>query len=161
MSNVLLNPGFEDGTGSWTYSFDGTGAFTADGTTPYSGSNRAKCTINVKGSFSQLLQINFPFVANTPYRLTFAAYSNTGVDMDVAIAKHLAPFTNYGLAVTANLTTGWVFYTYDFTTNASATNDARLYFNFQPYVNNGDIYYIDQVNLQKLSEIKSQFFSLF
>ncbi len=159
--NVLANPGFEDGTGSWTYAFDGTGAFTSDSTTPYSGSKRAKCTCVVKGTYSQLYQINFPFVANTKYRISFAAYSSSGVDMDVAIAKHVTPFTNYGLVQTVNLTTGWQLFTYDFTSSATASTDARLYFNFQPYVNNGDIYYIDQVNLQKVSEINGQMFALF
>ncbi len=161
MTNVLLNPGFEDGTGSWTYMYDGSSAFTADTVSPYSGTKCAKCDITVIGTYCSLYQINFPFVPNTQYRLTFAAYSNNSADIDIYILKHTVPYTIYGLWVTANLTNEWKLYTYNFTTNEFASNNARLFFDFNPYAVNDTIYYIDQVNLQKVSEINPQMFALF
>jgi len=162
MTNVLLNPGFEDGTGSWTYLYDGSSTFTADTVSPYSGLKCAKLAVSTKGTYNQFMQINFPFVASTPYRLSFAAYSVAGTNVDVAIIKHASPYTNYGFNVTnLNLSNAWQLFTYDFTTTVSATSDARLFFQLQTYISNGSVYYIDQVNLQKVSEIQPKMFALF
>lgn len=162
MSNIILNPGFEDGTTSWTLFTDGTVTFTADTVSPYSGSKDAKIAITNKGTNSQLYQLTVPVVANTPYRLTFAAYSSGGRDMYVQLKKNTTPFTEYGLGLYApNLGTGWSYFTKDFTSSSSATNDARLFFSFDAHANNGDIYYIDEIKLEKLSEINAKMFSIF
>jgi hypothetical protein len=162
MSNIILNPGFEDGTTSWVFFTNGVVAFTADTVAPYSGSKDAKISITTIGTNTQLQQLNVPVVANTPYRLTFAAYSSGGRDMSVELIKNTTPFTDYGLGIyVPNLATGWSYFTKDFTTNASATNDARLKFGFNNYAANGDIYYIDEIKLEKLSEINGKMFSMF
>lgn len=162
MSNIILNPGFEDGTTSWTFFTDGAGAFTADTVAPYSGSKYAKIVTTTVGTNTQLYQLNVPVVANTPYRLTFAAYSSAGRDMLVKLIKNLTPFTDYGLGLyVPAMGTGWSYFTKDFTTNASASNDARFVFIFNGYASNGDVYHIDEIKLEKLSEINGKMFSMF
>lgn len=159
MSNIILNPGFEDGTTSWVFFTDGSGTFTADTVAPYSGLKAAKAVITNKGTNTQLNQTNVPLVANTAYRLTFAAYSSAGRDMQVKLIKHTTPFTDYGLGIyVATLEMGWSYFTIDFTTNSSASNDARLLFAFNVYAINGDIYHIDEIKLEKLSEINGKMF---
>lgn len=162
MSNIILNPGFENGTPNWSFITDGTGTFTADTVAPYSGLKYAQLILTNIGTSTQLNQTNVPVVANTPYRLTFAAYSSGGRDMEVRLIKNIAPFTDYGLGVyVPNLGTGWSYFTTNFTTNASAMNDARLFFYFNTHANNGDVYYIDEIKLEKLSEINAKMFSMF
>jgi len=151
--NIINNPGFESGnTDNWTFNTDGNADFEA--VSPgYEGSWAGRIFINNKGSKAQLYQKNISLEPNTPYRLSFAAKSNTGHNLDVSIHKHGSPYTNYGLSSSEfNLTSSWQAFSVDFTTEnfSNPVSDARLKFWFTPYYQNNDEYQIDQVSLVKL-----------
>jgi hypothetical protein len=151
--NVLLNPGFETGTSPWSFFTDGAGAF-ASVTPGFEGAKAGRVTITTAGTNVQLQQSNLVLEANTDYRLTFSAYSNTGHDLSVSLLKQVTPFTNYGLSsFVAPLTTGWQTFTRTFRTAGftGVAIDGRLRFWFAPYDVAGDIFYIDNVLLQKVA----------
>jgi len=153
MTNIISNPGFESGTTGWTFYTDGIGVFTADNVSPYSGTNDAKNVLTVVGTTSILYQTPLTIGATTAYRLKFAAYSSNSRDMTVRLIKHTAPFTAYMPDYIPNLSNSWTHYSIDFvSTNVAPVLDARFMFNFQTHANNGDIYYIDEISLQKISE---------
>jgi hypothetical protein len=152
-SDLLLNPGFESGTQNWKFYTSGKGSFVAS-TPAYEGSKSAKITIAVKSANDQLYQYNIgPLKANTSYRLSFAAYSTTGHDLSVYLHKHGSPYTNYGLSYKPNLTTSWGLYFIDFTTFgfSGTVSDGRLRFFFSGYATNGDVYWIDRVQLSEIT----------
>lgn len=150
-TNVLLNGSFESGTTSWAFYTDGAGTFSS--VTPgFDGSRAGRVSITTAGTNVQLYQLNVPLDPNTPYRLRFSGYSNTGRDLSVSLLKNVSPYTNYGLnGVVANLTTGWQTFTMEFTTTGFSTpvTDARFRFWFAPYDVAGDAYFIDNVVLEK------------
>ena len=151
-NNVLSNPGFESGKNNWTFFTNGKGSFSAEG--PAIQCNlAAKLTFTQTGKNMQFYQNNFSLKANTKYRLSFSAKSNTGDDLRVYVQKHKAPNTNYGLKTnTINLSTDWKTFTLDFTTSgfSGTTSDTRLRFWFTRLAKNGDIYWIDDVVLQEV-----------
>lgn len=99
------------------------------------------------------------YPANTRYRLTFSAYSNTGHDVTVRILKHVSPYTAYMLDLTANLGTSWQTFFTEFTSSGftGMVNDGRLMFWLAPYAAAGDNYYIDNVILQKVTSNPADF----
>jgi hypothetical protein len=149
--SILSNPGFETGTTPWFFYTNGGGTFLNDSSgdgTPRAG----HIMINTQGSNVQLYQSGVALEANTQYRLSFKAYSNTGHDVSASLQKHGSPYTSYGLlARVFNLTTAWQTFTADFTTTgfAGAVNDGRLLFWLAPYDVNGDQYFFDDVVLAK------------
>ena len=151
-TDTMLNPGFEDGTNYWNFFTSGEGDFVVTGTA-YEGSAAACVTTDTGGTNIQLYQANLSLEPNTNYQLTFAAKSNTGHDFKVSMLKHVAPYTNYGLAYhNINLTTGWNTYTIEFTTPdfGAPVNDARLMFWFADNATAGDQFWIDNVVLSKV-----------
>lgn len=150
-TNIIKNPGFESGTTSWLFYTSGAGTF---GTISpgYEGTSAAKSTLNSGGTNIQLYQTGMMLQPNTRYRLTFLAKSTTGHDLTVKLFKHVSPYTSYGLSQTFSVGTGWQTFTTEFTTRnfASTTNDGRFQFWLAPFVTTGDIYYIDNVRLEKL-----------
>ena len=149
--NVVVNPGFESGKSPWSFYTNGTGSFNIS-SPAYDGSGAAQITLDTTGTNMQLNQTNISLEPNTDYELRFAAYSNTGHDLQVFLHKNTSPYTNYGLAnYLVNLTTGWAVYTIPFTTDNFSTtvNDARLRFWFVNHASNGDEYWIDDVVLCK------------
>lgn len=153
--NLIKNNGFESGTTSWQLYTNGAGSFTAI-TSGYEGNNSAKVVVSSSGTNIQLYQIGVTLEPNTQYRLSFAAYSNTGHDVTVRLFKHVSPYTAYMPDFTANLSTSWKEFTTEFTTTgfAGTVNDGRLMFWLAPFAKAGDVYYIDNVILEK-SEIFS------
>ena len=150
--NILLNPGFEDGENPWKFYTNGEGSFTVS-SPAYDGFGAAFITTVTAGTNIQFYQYNFVLEPNTDYQLSFAAYSNTGHDMSVAIFQHLLPYTNYGLRHSeVNLTMSWNVYTIDFTTSnfSAPVDDARLMFWFADDATAGDQYWIDSVVLSKV-----------
>ncbi len=108
------------------------------------------------GDNVQVYQFDFVLNANTRYVVSFAAYSNTGHDLDLSVAKHSSPYTNYGMnAVRFDLGTTWKTYTTEFTTSnfTSQVNDARLRIWFASYAAVGDEYYIDNVTIMPASAL--------
>ncbi|MEK9136516.1 MAG: carbohydrate binding domain-containing protein, partial [Bacteroidota bacterium] len=151
--NVVSNPSFESGTAPWAFFTNGGGSFTA--VPPgFVGSLAAKLNITAAGSNVQLFQSGISLDPGASYRLSFAAYSSTGHDMSVFLQKHGAPYTSYGLSsYTVDLTTSWLTFTTTFTTTGfvGPVSDARLRFWLAPFAAAGDMYFIDNVVLEKIA----------
>lgn len=149
-ANAVQNSSFESGTVSWAFYAGGGGTFISSAP-GYAGTNAAKVSLTSSNSNIQLYQTGIFLEPNTHYRLTFAAYSSSGRDLDVKLQRHSSPYTNYGLNYNADLGTSWQTFTADFTTSSfsGSTTDSRLMFWLAPYVQAGDIYYIDDVRLEK------------
>ena len=150
--NTIDNPGFESGTSSWNFFTNGIGTFTAS-SPGYEGTNSAVLALNSKGSSILLYQIRRVLEPDTKYRLSFAAYSTSGHDVSVQLFKHFSPYTNYGLSNNFDLGTSWQVFSYEFTTKGFTTSvsDGRLMFWLAPFVVAGDIYYFDNIRLEKIS----------
>ncbi len=151
--NLLVNPSFEVGTAPWLFYTNGAGTF-LNNTTGFSGAYAGHITITTAGTNAQLYQADMPLEANTQYRLSFKAYSNTGHDVAVSIFKHTSPYTNYGLpSHVFNLTASWAEYSVQFTTAGftGTVNNARLQFWLAQHATAGDQYFIDDVVLAKVA----------
>jgi len=150
--NRVANPGFESGTSPWTFYSNGSAVFANDA----AGQDSAKAAhvaIRQPGTNVQLYQTGRVLEANTQYKLTFKAYSNTGHDVAISLLKHASPYTNYGLSKRVfNLTTSWQTFSIQFATSGfvGAANDARLMFALDAYDAAGDQYYFDDVTLTKV-----------
>ncbi len=149
--NILTNPGFETGTGSWTFYTNASGSY-ASVSPGFTGARAARLTMNSVGSNVQLYQSGLRLEPNTSYTLTFSAYSNNARDVSLTVMKQTSPYTTYGLSNRfVNLTNSWQTYTIEFTTSgfSGVVNDARVRFWFAPYATSGTVYYIDDVELKK------------
>ncbi len=148
-ANILSNPKFDNGLNSWWSYSNGQAEFLV-ASPGFTGDHAGKLHIIATGDNTQIFQYNVPLEPNTKYIFSFAAFSKSGDDVDVSVAKHSPPYTNYGLgAVRFNLDTTWKVFTTEFTTSnfTSPVNDARVLFWFAPYAAAGDEYYIDNVML--------------
>jgi hypothetical protein len=160
-ANLISNPGFESGTTSWTFYASGGGTFTTP-SPGYEGNKSAKLALNNGGSNIQLYQTGVTLEANTRYRLSFAAYSNSGHDMTVRLIKHVTPNTPYMPDLTVTLTTSWQTFSNEFnSTGFSGTvNDGRMMFWLAPFAAAGDNYYIDAIILEKVPSIEARLAAL-
>jgi len=151
----IKNPGFESGTTPWLFYTSGTGTFST-ASPGYEGNNAARLAMSSGGSNIQLYQAGIALEPNTRYRLSFAAYSTTGHDVTVRLFKHVSPYTAYAPDFRANLGTSWQTFTTEFITSGftNIVNDGRLQFKLAPFAASGDTYYIDDVRLEKVSEIE-------
>ena len=147
--NLISNGGFESGTTSWQLYASGGGMFTTP-SPGFEGNNAAKLDITSSGSNIQFYQIGVTLEANTRYRLSFAAYSNTGHDVTIRLFQHISPYTSYAPDFTPNLGTSWSTFTTEFTSPSFAVNDGRFQFWLSPFAGAGDIYYIDNIRLEKV-----------
>ena len=149
--NLIGNPGFESGNALWSFYTSGTGNF-GIASPGYEGSNSARLNLSSGGANIQLYQMGITLESNTSYRLSFAGYSTTGNDLTVNMIKHGSPYTFYGLVYTPDLGTNWRTFTTEFNTSGftGTVNDGRLMFQLGPFAAVGDIYYIDNVRLEKL-----------
>ncbi len=149
-ANILSNPRFDNGLESWSSYSSGQAEFSV--ASPGINSEYAgKLQVINPGDNTQIFQYDLPLKPDTRYIFSFAAYSRSGHDMDVSVAKHVPPFTNYGLnAVRFDLDTTWKVFTTEFTTGnfTSPVSDARLRFSFIPYATDGDQYYLDNIVLR-------------
>ncbi|NJD51380.1 MAG: hypothetical protein FIB07_00760 [Candidatus Methanoperedens sp.] len=154
--NLVRNPGFESGTTSWLFYTSGNGTFSTI-SPGYNGTKAANLSLISGGSNIQLYQTGITLEPNTPYWLSFTAYSTTGHDLTVNLIKHSSPYTNYGLSFTPDLGTNWQTFTTEFTTNgfSGTVNDARLMFQLGQFVAPGDRYYIDDIRLEKVENTNS------
>jgi len=152
VTNKYVNPGFEDGKSPWKFYTNGEGSFEIS-SSAYEGAGAARITTVTTGTNIQLYQSNLSLKPNTEYKLSFAAYSNTGHDLRVFLHKDVSPYTNYGLNnYLADLTTGWNVYTIHFTTEnfSIPVDDARLRFWFAADATAGDQYRIDEFVLSEV-----------
>ncbi|HEX7628492.1 MAG TPA: carbohydrate binding domain-containing protein, partial [Candidatus Methanoperedens sp.] len=152
VQDLILNPGFESGTTSWIFYTNGIGTFTADDA-GFVGLKSAKIVINGSGTNTQLYQMGITIEPNTHYRLMFSAKSTMGNDLSVELLKHVSPFTNYGLDKKFDLTSSWQEFSTEFTTSGflNIVDDGRLKFWLAPFAATGEIYYIDNVRLEKVT----------
>jgi hypothetical protein len=149
--NIIKNPSFELGTTSWIFYTNAQGTFSV--TTPgYSGNKSAKIYIATEGTNMQLYQIGVKLESYTKYRLSFAAYSTAGHDMNVRLFKHGSPYTAYAPDFRVNLGATWQTYTTEFTTKGFSGNvsDGRLMFSLIGYGRARDTYRVDNVTLVKI-----------
>lgn len=154
--NLVSNPGFESGTSPWTFYTNGTGTYTA-GIPAYAGTKAAKISLTTIGTNMQLYQSGKSLAPNTRYRLSFAAYSSTGHNMTINLIKHGTPYTNYGLKYVPDLLTSWKTFSTEFTTSGFTGNvaDGRLQFYFTGLASAKDIYYLDEIKLEKITTLSS------
>ncbi len=150
--NLIKNQGFESGKTSWTFYTNAAGPTFSAVPPGYVGNNSAKLAFSTIGTNMQLYQSGIPLEPNTRYQLSFAAYSTTGHDIRVKLFKQIAPYPTYGLDYTANLGTNWAVFTTQFNTSGFTSNvtNGRLQFWLVPFAKAGDIYYIDDVRLEKV-----------
>jgi parallel beta-helix repeat protein len=148
---ILTNPGFESGT-AWTFYSDGSAAYEESAVSPIAGTKSGHVTVTTAGANVQLYQTAVPVTASTQYRLTFVARSNVaGREIKLRLHKHGTPYTNYGLNnYVVALTTSNATYTIDFTTNSSATNDARFVFWLADADVAADQFWLDTVTLEAI-----------
>lgn len=153
--SVLNNPSFEAGVMGWQFTTNGRGALTPS-TAAFECQAAAQMEISRPGSNVQLYQRAVQLEPNTRYRLTFAAYSNSGHDLAVYLHKHSGSQTNYGIKnAVANLTTNWKLFGIEFTSTGftNPVDNGRLRFWLSPYDAAGDIYRIDRIQLTKADAI--------
>ncbi|NJD51399.1 MAG: hypothetical protein FIB07_00855 [Candidatus Methanoperedens sp.] len=149
--NLIKNPGFESGTLSWSFFPTGTGKFSV--VSPgYEGTKAARLAPGENGTNIQLYQTNVVLEPKGIYRLSFAASSTTGHDLVMRLYQHVPPYTDYGLNQNFDIGTGWERFTTEFTAPdlTNTVYDGRLIFWLAPFVESGDIYYIDDVRLEKI-----------
>jgi hypothetical protein len=150
--NVLLNPTFASGTNLWTYYNSTSGSFTI--TNPGTDDNNAaRISVISQQSNMQLYQSGIQLTSGR-YRISFDAKSSSGNNIRVTLQNHVSPYNNYGMnKVIFDLTTQWQTFTHDFDTagfNGTASNARLMYWLANDAVA-GDIYYIDNIKLQKIN----------
>lgn len=147
--NLVQNGGFEAGDNDWRFYTNGSGSLRVSALA-YECDVAAQLEFNRVGNNMQLYQTDIALQPNTRYRLSFAAYSNSGHDFGLYLQKHTANYGSYGLDVSnVDLSTNWQTFTFEFTSNgfSSPVNDGRLRFWFTGKAAAGDRYFIDAVQL--------------
>ena len=151
IENSISNGSFEEDLNSWIYHNNGGGSASVSSVDPYHCDFSAKLDFTASGSNVQLYQQTVALEANTDYTFSFTAKASTPRTIQVFLHKHTSPYNNYGLGtITANLTTEWQTFTYNFTSKgfSGSVNNGRLRFwlvTAQP----GDTLYFDNVVIQK------------
>ena len=152
LNNLISNPGFESGKTPWlvypttsilysTVSPGSEGLYTAK-----LGFSFTTVPVNL-----QFYQPNIKNLEpNTRYRLSFVANSTTGHDVRVKLNKTLRPYNTYGLDSVVDLSTTMQEYSVEFTTINADVTDGCLQFYLYPFAAKTDIYYIDNVRLEKV-----------
>ncbi|MCL7413796.1 MAG: carbohydrate binding domain-containing protein [ANME-2 cluster archaeon] len=150
-TSINMNPNFESGTEGWNFYTNGKGTFSIS-SPGYDSSNAAQVTLSSVNTNIQIYQEGITLEPDTRYRLSFAAYSTTGHDVTVKMLKHVSPYTAYAPDFTANLDTSWQTFTTEFTTSGftNTVDDGRLRFWFAPFAASKDIYYFDNIRLEKI-----------
>lgn len=157
--NLVKNFCFTEGKEPWQL-YPNTSDYILNSDAPLAGEYSAQITINTPGSRNQWYQHDIKLLPNTPYELSFAAYSEDGEDMRIFVHKHSAPFTTYGLDTKridlSYWDWGWSIYRFTFVTpDLPDMNDARLRFWFAPYAKPGTVYHLDQIVLRPLDDTQA------
>lgn len=150
-SNLIRNPGFEEGELNWIVYSNGVLNHKASSNS-YSGQYSEELNFVKSGSNEQLYQKDIYLEANTRYKLSFFGKSNQTRTVWVAVHKHGTPYTDYGLAKSVRLSSDWKEFSLEFVTKGfvNSTDDARLRFYFAGYSSENDRYYFDEVKLEKI-----------
>jgi hypothetical protein len=153
--NAVGNGAFENGSANWQFFTNGSGNFSVTSPGNNGTGQAGQVSIAAAGTNVQLHQDGLYLEPNTDYVLTFDAYSNTGHDVQLILGSMNSPYTNYGLSFRPfDITTSWQNYRVTFTTKgfSSPISDAGLGFWLAPDGKPGDVYTIDNVVLEKLSD---------
>ena len=148
-TNVVANANFENGTSDWSFQSNGAAGFTV-AAPGYRKATSAKIYMSKSESVVELYQNNLVLSPDSMYRLSFAAYSTTGSDLQVSLSKSLSPYTPYGPdAERVQLTTGWQVFLLDFEPHNffSPVNDVQIRFSFGNYGAAGDVFSLDNIRL--------------
>lgn len=150
--NIIRNGGFENEVSDWVLHNDRRQDW-EQGTPAYECSTSAKIVLDKVGKNIQFHQTGFKLKENTYYRMSFAAKSNTGHDFKLFVHRDSAPYTNYETGGHEfNLSTDWQQFSKEFLSKdiPGETTDTRFRFWFKGYAADGDIYWIDAVQLEEL-----------
>ena len=142
-ANVVTNGDFSDGDSSWGVYPNGSPAFEF-----FFG--EARIDANAGGSNVQFYQGQLGLLGGTQYKLRFDGRNTRGDDVRVSLLKDAAPYTNYGLAQIAHLTTVSKVHVFEFTTTPGDKTDARFQFWLAPYDDDGTTFYFDDISLRKV-----------
>jgi hypothetical protein len=128
-ASILANPNFTNAAAGWSLE-NNVGALATLGVIP-GGVLGARWNATRAGSEDWALQLAYPglnAVNGGAYRLSFRARANAARDFSVAFALDQAPYSFVGLARTAQLTTAWQTFAYDFTVSGTVANHSRVLF---------------------------------
>ena len=151
VDNGVLNGSFEENLSNWIYHNSGGGSASVSNVDPQHCDFSAKLDFTASGNNVQLYQQTVGLDANTDYTFSFTAKASTPRTIRVFLHKHTSPYNDYGLGtITANLTTEWQTFTYNFTSKgfSGSVNNGRLRFwlvTAQP----GDTMFFDNIVIQK------------
>lgn len=141
-TDVIRNGDFSGGTQEWIFYTNGAGNWVvANGV--------SEIKINRPGNNTQLYQKDINIVAGR-YLLKFDYRANRERRMDFFLHGHMPPRTNLGIASRVDCTTNWQSFSSEYTLQPSQDN-ARLRFWFAASGRAGDIFYLRNVSLLKLS----------
>lgn len=152
-TNALTNGSFEERTKQWYFATNGRGSLRTD-RAAYDCTWTARLQIDRAGSTTKFYQKEIQLEPNTRYLLHFAAFSNSGHDLNVDLQKNGGTRTDYGIkSMKADLQTGWRVFYIEFTTKGFTNNvkNARLQFSLSPYSSAGDVYWLDRIVLEKVT----------
>lgn len=123
---IVTNGGFESGLDRWATQR----ALAAPVAPALAGATSVQLRNESRTTRGQFFQDGLTLTPNTPYRLTVWARSPGGHDIHVALVQGVAPFPNYGLGKTLNVTPEWRQFTVNFVTKnlTDTVNDGRLRF---------------------------------
>ena len=151
VDNGVLNGSFEEGLSNWIYHNSGGGSASVSSVAPQHCDFSAKLDFTASGNNVQLYQRTVGLDADTDYTFSFTAKASTPRTIKVFLHKHTSPYNDYGLGtITANLTTEWQTFTYNFKSKGfiGSVFNGRLRFwlvTAQP----GDTMFFDNIVIQK------------
>ena len=151
VDNDVLNGSFEESLSNWIYHNSGGGSASVSSVAPQHCDFSAKLDFTASGNNVQLYQRTVGLDANIDYNFSFTAKASTPRTIKVFLHKHTSPYNDYGLGtITANLTTEWQTFTYNFKSKGftGSVFNGRLRFwlvTAQP----GDTMFFDNIVIQK------------
>lgn len=156
--NLLSNGDFTDGKSDWRFYTSGIGTYRILPGGEGQGGKSVRVEIDSRANNIQFFQNGINLEGDTEYEIHFDAYSTTGHDLRVSVAKHSTPYTNYGLRrQIVDLGTDWQRHTIRFRSESigDLVSNARLFFWFADDSTVGDRYLIRNVVLAKAGQVVS------
>ncbi len=156
--NQLSNGDFADGKADWRFYTSGMGTYRILPGEEGQTGKTVQVEIYSRANNIQLFQNGITLEGDTEYEIHFDAYSNSGHDLRVSVAKHSSPYTNYGVRrEIVDLGTDWQRHTIRFRSEniGSSVSNARLFFWFADDATGGDRYLIRNVILAKAGQVVS------
>ncbi len=124
-TNMVANPGFESGTGSWQFNKRaGAGAYSITTSTKSEGVNSAQLSVTTAGGSPQsieLSQYGKAISSGQTYTVSFSARAAANRTMDVVVQDGSSPYREY-MRKSVPLTTTWQQFSYTFTAPESKPN---------------------------------------